>query len=374
MDTFDDLLAPIGVETFRGEHLGREPLHISASGDVPRRGLLTWDAFNALLGQTNIWDNDRLQMLHRQVDVPPEQYCRKRPSTHGPVWRPDPEMVQLMLGAGASLLVNDMLTLHAPITRAGAAIGEALGANVGASVFCSFKESKVLGTHYDVHDVFAVQTEGEKVWNIYEGRVEDPLDYPPGLTNADIEKSRGRLVTTITMRPGDLLYMPRGVYHDAIAVDAPSLHVSFTVKALTGRALLTVIDQLARDHPAFRAWLPSADRDPEAFGAAVAALGPVLAEILASAEFRDAAARQQHRAKPVVPAFALPDRPTLTLYQVTGRPFPETTAVGREIHAWMTGQRRFALQHLKVQFDGDPAATIDAVVHSAEAAGAIARM
>jgi len=374
MQTLEEILSPVSPATFRAEHLGRQPLHVPAPDGSTKSALLTWAAFNALLGQTNLWDNDRLQMLHRQVDVPPEQYCRTRPSTHGPVWRPDPEMVELMLGAGASLLVNDMLTLHAPITRAGAAIGEALGANVGASVFCSFKENKVLGTHYDVHDVFAVQTEGEKVWNIYEGRVEDPLDYPPGLTHADIEKSRGRRVTTIMMRPGDLLYMPRGVYHDAIAVDAPSLHVSFTVKALTGRALLTLIDQIARDHPAFRAWLPSADRDPEAFGAAVAALGPVLADIIASPAFRDEAARQQHRAKPGVPAFALPDRPSLALYQVTGRPFPETTAVGREIHAWMNGQRRFALQHLKVEFDGDPSTTIDAVVQAAEAAGAIARM
>jgi hypothetical protein len=40
----------------------------------------------------------------------------------------------------------------------------------------------------------------------------------------------------------------------------------------------------------------------------------------------------------------------------------------------MAGQRRFALQHLKVQFDGDPSGTLDAVVHAAEAAGAIARM
>ncbi|WP_054111577.1 JmjC domain-containing protein [Brevundimonas sp. AAP58] len=374
MRTFEDILAPIGIDRFRSEHLGTEPLHVPAPDGSTKRELLTWAAFNGLLAQTNVWDSDRLQMMHREVDVPPDQYCRSRPSTHGPVWRPDPEMVRLMLGAGASILANDMLTLHAPITEAGVALGEAMGAKVGASVFCSFKENRVLGTHYDVHDVFAVQTEGEKIWNFYEGRVSDPLDYPPNLTHADIEKSRGRLVKTVTMRPGDVLYVPRGVYHDAIAVDAPSLHVSFTVMPLTGRALLVLLDMMARDHPAFRKWLPSAASEPEAFARAVADLGPVLAEIVSSPSFRQEAARQQRRASPKLARFDLPERLALTLYQVTGRAFPAGEDPARQIHDWMMGQRRFALEHLKVQFDGDPEPRIDAIVKAAEQAGAIARM
>jgi hypothetical protein len=374
MQTLEEILAPVSPATFRAEHLGREPLHVPAPAGSSKASLLTWAAFNSLLAQTNVWDSDRLQMMHREIDVPPEQYCRSRPSIQGPVWRPDPAMVELMLGAGASILANDMLTLHAPITRAGVALGEAMGARVGASVFCSFKENKVLGTHYDVHDVFAVQTEGEKIWNLYEGRVDAPLDYPANLTRGDIERTRGRLVSTVTLKPGDVLYVPRGVYHDAIAVDAPSLHVSFTVMPLTGRALLGLLDSIARDHPAFRAWLPPAATEPDGFATALAGLAPVIADIMASPAFRDEASRQQRRAMPRNAGFNLPERPGLTLYQVTGRPFPAGDEVAGQIHAWMTGQRRFALEHLKVQFDGDPETAIDAVVQAAEQAGALSRI
>lgn len=374
MNSLDDILHPLGPEAFQKAARDREPLHIPAAQGSAKRDLLTWAAFNALLAQTHIWDSEKLQLMHREADVPPERYCRSRPSTQGMIWRPDPEMVELMLGAGASILANDMLTLHPPIHRAGAALGQAMGAHVGASVFCSFKGARVLGTHYDVHDVFAVQTEGEKIWNFYEGRVDDPLDYPPGLTHADVERARGPLAFTVTLRPGDVLYVPRGVYHDAVAVDAPSLHVSFTVKPLTGRALLGLVETMARDHPAFRAWLPSADATPEAFAEAVAGLAPVLAQIVASPEFRDEAARHQRRAVPRSPAFTLPDRRTLSLYRVTGRLFPEGDASVRRLHDWMTVQKRFALEDMKVQFDGEPEGAVEAVVQAAEQAGALERL
>lgn len=373
MRTLDEILHPMGAAEFQAAYADRKPLHVPAPPGAEKHTLLTWAAFNSLLGQTHLWDSEKLQMMHREVDVPPERYCRSRPSTQGMIWRPDPEMVELMLGAGASILANDMLTLHAPINEAGVALARAMGAHVGASVFCSFKGARVLGTHYDVHDVFAVQTEGEKVWNFYEGRVADPLDYPPGLTHADVERDRGPLAFTVTMRPGDVLYVPRGVYHDAVAVDSPSLHVSFTVKPLTGRALLGQIEAMARDHPAFRTWLPSADLEPEAFSGAVAGLAPVLAEIVASQAFLEEAARRQRRAMPRSAAFNLPHRRALTLYRATGRPFPDDGANAR-FHEWIKTQGRFALEDMRVQFDGEAEGVVEAVVNAAEKAGAVQRL
>ncbi len=63
------------------------------------------------------------------------------------------------------------------------------------------------------------------------------------------------------MRPGDVLYLPRGWYHDALAVDGPSLHVTLSVTPLYGRILFRLLEPAAMQDPAFRAWLPPADRD-----------------------------------------------------------------------------------------------------------------
>jgi hypothetical protein len=291
------------------------------------------------------------------------------------IWRPSPAKVEVFLSAGASILANDVLTLHSPITRAGVALGEALAAEVGASVFCSFKGGRAVATHYDVHEVFAVQTEGEKVWNLYEGREIDPVGYPPGMTQTDFNKACGRLVSTITMKPGDVLYMPRGFYHDTVTPDQPSLHVSFTVMPLAGRSILSLLDGPVLQDAAFRAWLPAADADGGALlEARLADLATRLAGIVASPAFRDEVALLQRRLIPRVPDFTLPARKPATLYRVTGRAFPDTGAMARLAYDWMIEERQFAVEDLVADMESLSEADIRSALAGAEQAGAVQRI
>ena len=48
-------------------------------------------------------------------------------------------------------------------------------ARVAANVYCSFKGVQAFQTHFDLHDVFAVQAEGEKCWRVYEARADTPV-------------------------------------------------------------------------------------------------------------------------------------------------------------------------------------------------------
>ena len=368
MPTLEDILHPITAAQFRAEHEGRQPLHIPAPEGSSKRELLTWDAFNGLLNQSNVWDSERLQLMRHDEAVPPEQYCRRKRAPEGLIWRPSPAKVEVFLSAGASILANDVMTLHSPITHAGVALGDALAAEVGASVFCSFKGGRAVATHYDVHDVFAVQTEGEKVWNLYEGRVIDPVGYPPGLTQADFNKDRGRLVSTVTMKPGDVLYMPRGVYHDTVTPDQASLHVSFTVMPLTGRSILSLLDGPALQDAAFRAWLPAAEADGGAL------LRARLAEIVASPAFRDEVALLQRRLMPRAPDFSLPVRKPATLYRTTGRAFPDLGPMARRACDWMIQERQFAVEDLVADMDSLSETDIRGAMAGAEQAGAVQRV
>ena len=68
MPTLEDILHPITAAQFRAEHEGRQPLHIPAPEGSSKRELLTWDAFNGLLNQSNVWDSERLQLMrHDEV-------------------------------------------------------------------------------------------------------------------------------------------------------------------------------------------------------------------------------------------------------------------------------------------------------------------
>ncbi|TPW03151.1 MAG: hypothetical protein FD125_1719 [bacterium] len=375
MRTLEEILHPVTPAQFRAEYEGRQPLHIPAAEGSNKRTLLPWHAFNGLLNQTNVWDSERLKLMRHDDAVPPEQYCRRKRTPAGMIWRPSPAKVEVFLSAGASILANDVLTLHSPITHAGVALGEALAAEVGASVFCSFKGGRAVATHYDVHEVFAVQTEGEKVWNLYEGREIDPVGYPPGMTQTDFNKACGRLVSTITMKPGDVLYMPRGFYHDTVTPDQPSLHVSFTVMPLAGRSILSLLDGPVLQDAAFRAWLPAADADGGArLEARLADLATRLAGIVASPAFRDEVALLQRRLMPRAPGFGLPARKPATLYRVTGRAFPDVGPRARRAYDWMIEERQFAVEDLVADMESLSEADIRSALARAEQAGAVQRV
>ena len=375
MRTLEEILHPVTPAQFRADHEGRQPLHIPAADGSDKRALLTWDAFNGLLNQSNVWDSERLKLMRHDDAVPPEQYCRRKRTPEGMIWRPSPAKVEVFLSAGASILANDVMTLHSPITHAGVALGEALAAEVGASVFCSFKGGRAVATHYDVHEVFAVQTEGEKVWSLYEGRVINPVGYPPGMTQTDFNKDCGRLVSTITMKPGDVLYMPRGFYHDTVTPDQPSLHVSFTVMPLTGRSILSLLDGPALQDAAFRAWLPAADAEGGALlQTRLSELATRLAGIVASPAFRDEVALLQRRLMPRAPDFSLPVRKPAILYRITGRAFPDLGPMPRRAYDWMIEERQFAVEDLVADMDSLSEADIRSALAGAEQAGAVQRV
>ena len=49
------------------------------------------------------------------------------------------------------------------------------------------------------------------------------------------------------MKPGDILYLPRGQYHDALTGDRASLHVTFGVAPATGLALFKLLEPFQRE-------------------------------------------------------------------------------------------------------------------------------
>lgn len=376
MLTLDDILHPITPAQFLAEYDDRKPLYIPAGDDARKREVLTWAAWNGLLNQTAIWSASSLRLLRDHQAVPAEQYCLPIHTPGGLVMRPSAAKVEVFMSAGASLVGNEVTNLHPPVTAVAAALGSAYGAQVGANVYCSFQGVRAFGTHYDNHHVFVIQTEGEKVWNLYQNRAENPVDNPADTpeTRLFFEQTRGPVAQEVTMRPGDVLYLPRGWYHDALAKDGPSLHITFSVAPLYGRILFQLLDHAAMQNPAFRAYLPPADRDGGvALGRRVAEMSDYLARILASPAFLDEVIMAQERLVIRPPAYTLPERKPVTLYQTTGRAFPPSSSLIRGVYEWMIDQRRFAVEDLIAEIDYTPEADVRAAVEAAVAAGALTR-
>ena len=99
--------------------------------------------------------------------------------------------------------------------------------------------SKVQGfeAHFDWMDVLVLQLSGGKTWRVYHSALSpnpsSPLKFKPsGLELSVLESSPGG-VSVIAMRPGDLLFIPRGCVHEAWVEPnsrEPSLHLTYGVE------------------------------------------------------------------------------------------------------------------------------------------------
>jgi ribosomal protein L16 Arg81 hydroxylase len=310
MTSFASLIAPMPVETFLATHYGKQPAHIR--GDGARR-LLTWARLNELLGIEEHWTDAHLKLVHNSIPIPPDQFCAPVQTMNGPQWRADPGRVQHFLAQGASLVGNAVETIAPDMRAVAAALGDRLGGLIGANLYVSFKAIGGFGPHYDLSDVFAFHCEGEKTWRIYEGQADTPVAFPAGeeaQVREHFRRSAGRVVAEVKMQPGDVLYLPRGRYHDALAQSDASLHVTFSVLPHTGKVMLRLLEQAALLDPSFRRYLPEARIEGEAaLAQRLSELGDKLKAIAASPAMVQAVAQQQDVIRSRVAAYELPNRP-----------------------------------------------------------------
>jgi ribosomal protein L16 Arg81 hydroxylase len=377
MHTLDDLLHPITPAEFRADYEGRKPLHIPAGTDASKRSVLDWAGFNRLLNQSSIWNAVSLKLVANGEPIPVEQYCVTVQTQAGPAVRPSPAKVQTLLSMGASVIAGDVQALTPEFQALSAMLGRGWAALIGANIYCSFGGVQAFGTHFDLHDVFAIQTEGEKTWRLYQNRADSPVALPedePDLRGW-FARTRGPLMQEVRMRPGDVLYLPRGWYHDALATEGASLHVTFSVTPLYGRVLFSLLENAALQDPAFRAWLTPASVDNgRALSAQLADLGRRLQALTAHPAFRDEVAMAQERLVARPSTYALPDRRPLTLYRPTGLLAPRIEGPARVAVGWAVGQPQFALEDMIAQFDFISEADIREAVAVAERGGALERV
>jgi hypothetical protein len=315
---FAEFLAPFDAGTFRARHFGKLPLHIRRLG--AGSSLLPWRRFNEVLALTPYWNEESLKVFYRSRAALRENYCDTadvRPGSFAPV---NPAKVKALLGLGASLVANQLHRVCPEVGAVVAMLEREFAARAFANAYCSFRGVQAFQTHFDLHDVFAVQAEGEKTWRVYESRADAPVSpVPPG---AEWEKwltdTRGKLLFEAVMKPGDILYLPRGQYHDALTGDAASLHVTFGVAPATGLAVFKLLESALTKESEFRAYLPDA-RGGAALTDRLAALADRVRAVMASPAFAiDVMNHQQGLARP--PAdYGLPAQAAPAWYSVARR-------------------------------------------------------
>lgn len=111
-----------------------------------------------------------------------------------------------------------------------------------------------LRTHFDSHDVFALQVSGIKRWVIYDTPIERPFRGQP--FSPDLYPT-GEKTMEFDLFPGDMVYVPRGVMHDAVTLDGASCHITLGVLPTSWTdLLLEAVARVALTDPELRRSLP----------------------------------------------------------------------------------------------------------------------
>jgi ribosomal protein L16 Arg81 hydroxylase len=127
---------------------------------------------------------------------------------------------------------------------------------VQTNIYLTPPNAQGFQTHYDNHDVLVLQVEGRKRWRLY--------DAPVGTPYRGERFTPGRFAETepreeLVLEPGDVLYVPRGLMHDAVneGDDQASLHITTGLLAKTwADFLLEAVSEAALRTPALRRALP----------------------------------------------------------------------------------------------------------------------
>lgn len=258
---FADLLAPLTPEAFARDFRGRKPVHVPGPADKFAFAM-SWDQMNAILEQTAIWTPHTLGMVLDKRVLPPAEYAREGVGRDGrPGLLVDFDRVRALIRRGASIVLNEIETLTPGLKRIAEALQHDPGGKVQANLYCSWRKHQAFDVHFDTHDVFAMQITGEKTWRIYQRHFKDPINHPffKQIDQRTNEASKGPLGMEVVMRPGDLLYIPRGFYHEAVAETDATVHISFSIVTMIGLDVISLLFEYGVRDELFRAGLPHPD-------------------------------------------------------------------------------------------------------------------
>ncbi|MFT5175364.1 MAG: ribosomal protein L16 Arg81 hydroxylase, partial [Gammaproteobacteria bacterium] len=201
-----------------------------------------------------------------------------------------------LLARGATIILDTMESLSANVRELSNALQSALGGTVICNAYCSFATHAGFSSHFDSTDVYVLQIAGFKRWRIYEGRAIEPVQRLghsfSSFSREHHESAKGPVGAEVTMTPGDVLYVPRGQYHDALAASEASLHLSFGITRATGGDFIGVLIDSLLDEPLFRREMAHFD-DQHALAKQLQTIGARIAAMATADELPEQVVRWQ---------------------------------------------------------------------------------
>jgi ribosomal protein L16 Arg81 hydroxylase len=236
MRSLINILKPYSVEDFLKNNWTNKAVFISSEGNRRFDNLFSWEKLTYLLNFSELQYPDlRLAIDGKVLDESENKNLVK--------WCQE----------GATLIINKIHKLVPEITTFTSEVKYDLGYSAQVNAYCSWPGKQGFSSHYDTHEVFILQVDGRKQWHVFSDTVKYPL---PDQKSASFQPPEGEPYLSCILNSGDVLYIPRGHWHYAIALDEPSLHLTIGLHCKTGIDFLEWLVSELRKKEEWRRNLP----------------------------------------------------------------------------------------------------------------------
>jgi ribosomal protein L16 Arg81 hydroxylase len=166
----------------------------------------------------------------------------------------DTDRILLEYQRGATILLQRVERSWPPLTALCGNLEQVFYHPVDANAYLTPASSQGFGVHYDTHDVFILQLAGSKHWRLYDAPLRLPLESQPF---DQLDVNPGPLSQQIDLHAGDLIYLPRGTFHEALTSTCSSLHVTVAITPHRWADLIAdAVAVVARQDERFRESVP----------------------------------------------------------------------------------------------------------------------
>lgn len=247
LKNFSDLIQPISIEDFEVNYWEKQVLHISRNDPDFFASLFSIEAIDKVL-EYNRPQGISLKVVKSNQSMNPSVYENQDGSLNL-------NQLYSAYADGSSIIINGMQRYWDPIKSLIECIRQQISHNASANLYLTPENEKAFSPHYDSHDVLAIQISGEKHWILYDDtHFKTPLlnSYQPTFQREQLSGAR-----EVTMQAGDILYMPRGVPHEAYTTDKSSMHITIGIYSTQWIDLITKsLLNISQKHIELRKALP----------------------------------------------------------------------------------------------------------------------
>jgi ribosomal protein L16 Arg81 hydroxylase len=220
--TLAGLLRPVPEADFLARIFQKDFLHVPGPPDKFHR-LFTWDDLNRILEEHRL--EPPLVMLRKDgQDIDPDEYLDHITTPYEntlPVLNAG--KLAALMREGATLSLHEMHWIHRPLSVLLGNLGRQFTGPCDVILFASFGSTRAIAPHEDGDDQFILQLAGHKHWQVYGPNEPNPIRKP--IWHESTQPKRPPIWEGM-LTAGDVLYLPRGWWHEVRSVNEPSLHLT----------------------------------------------------------------------------------------------------------------------------------------------------